>query len=219
LPQIAGIVALPRPRTASNETVAAPELDAESAGKPLALGGTSSLQNIVGEFAYRVSAGSFFQSNRFLTQKLVDIAIANASGRIALDLYAGVGLFTVPLAQKFERVTAVEASPASFRDLIANSPANVKPLESTTEAFLANFRGAKPDLVVVDPPRAGLGKRVVSRLVKLSPRRIAYVSCDPSTLARDLPGLLGAGYRVIEAHMVDLFPQTFHLESVLRLER
>jgi 23S rRNA (uracil1939-C5)-methyltransferase len=215
--QITGIIALPR--MSSHETVAAPELDAESAGKPLVLAGISSLQNRVGEFAYRVSAGSFFQSNRFLTQKLVDLAIANASGRMALDLYAGVGLFTVPLAQKFERVTAVEASPASFRDLVANSPGNVKSLESTTEAFLANFRGSKPDFVVADPPRAGLGKRVVSSLVKLVPKRITYVSCDPSTLARDLTGFVAAGYRVAEAHMLDLFPQTFHLESVLRLER
>jgi 23S rRNA (uracil1939-C5)-methyltransferase len=219
LPQIAGIVALPRYRTTSHETVAAPELEGDVSGKAITLAGVSSLQSKVGDYSYRVGAGSFFQANRFLAQQLVDLTMANAAGRMALDLYAGVGLFTVPLAQKFERVTAVEASPASFRDLIANSPANVKPLESTTEAFLGNFRGAKPDFVVADPPRAGLGKRAVSGLVKLSPKRIAYVSCDPSTLARDLQGLLAAGYRVAEAHMVDLFPQTFHLESVLCLER
>jgi len=219
LPQIAGIAALNRPRAAAEETAAAPELDSTSSGKPLMLAGTSSLQYRVGDLSYRVSAGSFFQTNRFLAGKLLELATAQASGRVALDLYAGVGLFTVKLAQAFERVIAIESSPASFRDLVANAPSHVKAVESTTEDFIARFKGQKADAVLVDPPRAGLGKRVVSGLIKLAPRHITYVSCDPSTLARDLSGLASAGYRVSQAHLVDLFPQTFHVETVLHLAR
>ncbi len=218
LPEIAGIAALPRPR--STETaVAAPELDSAPSGKPLMLAGVASLQYRVGDHSYRVSAGSFFQTNRFHTQTLLDLVASEASGRLALDLYAGVGLFTVPLAKTFERVTSVEASPASFRDLVANAPENVKPMEASTESFLANLRGSKPDLVVADPPRAGLGKRVAAGLIKMAAKRIVYVSCDPSTLARDLPALTSAGYRIQQAQVVDLFPQTFHIETVLHLAR
>ncbi len=217
--EIAGIAAVPRSSEETDSTVATSELDSPVPGAPLMLAGSRSLQYKVGEFAYRVSAGAFFQTNRFLTQTLLDLVTADASGKLALDLYAGVGLFTLSLAKSFERVTAVESARASFRDLIANAPATVKPIESTTELFLENFRGSKPDFVVVDPPRSGLGKRVVKGLAKLAPRQITYVSCDPSTLARDLPALLAAGYRVTKAHMIDLFPQTFHIESVIRLVR
>ena len=219
VPQITGIAALSRVRTKEEESVAAPELDAVASGKPLMLGGVSSLQYKVADFGYRVSAGSFFQTNRFLTGKLLELATANASGNFALDLYAGVGLFTVKLAQAFERVAAVESSPASFRDLVANAPAHVKPIESTTEEFVGKFKGQKPDFVLVDPPRGGLCNRAVSGLAKLAPKHIAYVSCDPSTLARDVSGLTSAGYRVTQAHLIDLFPQTFHLETVLHLAR
>jgi 23S rRNA (uracil1939-C5)-methyltransferase len=165
-----------------------------------------------------VSAGSFFQTNRHLTSKLVELACGSAHGSLALDLYAGAGLFTIPLAQKFERLIAVEAAPSSFADLVANAPAHVKALQLTTEAFLARAP-KRPDFIVVDPPRAGLGKRVVEGLVRMSPKSLAYVSCDPSTLARDLPALTAAGYRIAQAHLVDLFPQTFHIETVLRMER
>ena len=109
---------------------------------------------------YRVSGGSFFQTNRYLVDTLVQVATANGSGRAALDLYAGVGLFTLALARKFDQVLAVEASPNSFADLRLNVPDNVKCIRATTERFLAE-RGSKlaPDLVLVDPPRAGLGDK------------------------------------------------------------
>jgi 23S rRNA (uracil1939-C5)-methyltransferase len=219
LPEISGIATLARNPHEPTDTVAAPELAAEEAGKPVMLAGSASLQYKVADFNYRVSAGSFFQTNRFLTETLLGLVTENASGKLALDLYAGVGLFTLPLAKHFERVTSVESSPASFHDLVANAPATVKPVESTTEEFLQKFKGSKPDFVVADPPRSGLGKRVVKNLVALAPKQIAYVSCDPSTLSRDLPALAVAGYRVAKADLVDLFPQTFHIESVLRLER
>lgn len=218
LPSIKGVALLPRPRI-KEESVAAPELDGSETGSARTLVGESSLQYRVGEFALRVSAGSFFQTNRFLTQTLIDLVTKGSSGKRALDLYAGAGLFTLPLAKQFERVTAVEIGSSSFRDLSANSPRGVKCIEATTELFLHRFNGPRPDFVVVDPPRAGLGKRVTSSLAKLAPKSIGYISCDPSTLGRDLPALIAAGYRIAKADLVDLFPQTFHMETVLRLER
>ena len=180
-----------------------------------------------GEFRYRikagvlrVSAGAFFQVNRFLVEELVGIVVAGRSGDIALDLYAGVGLFSAALAASFRHIVAVESSQGSAADLKYNSPRNVKAVRSTVDTYLAG-QGAKvrPDYVVVDPPRAGLGERVASGVAKLGAPRVTYVSCDPATLARDLITLTGAGYRVERLHLVDLFPQTYHIESVVELAR
>ena len=169
---------------------------------------------------YRVSAGSFFQTNRYLVDTLAEVAAGSGSGRTAVELYAGVGLFTRLLAQRFEQVFAVEASPSSFADLRLNVPDNVKCVRATTERFLAE-RAPKlsPDLVVVDPPRSGLGEKTATLLGRMSASHVTYVSCDPVTLSRDLRVLLESGYRVERAHVVDMFPQTFHLETVLRLAR
>ena len=153
---------------------------------------------------------------------LILLLVSGAAGATgtALDLYAGVGLFSSVLNREFERVIAVESSPTSHADLLYNSPANVKAVRATTEQYLENVAGKlRPELVVVDPPRSGLGERVIRGLVKLSAPRITYVSCDPATLSRDLARLLQSGYRVEEAHLVDLFPQTYHLESVFHLVR
>jgi 23S rRNA (uracil1939-C5)-methyltransferase len=168
-----------------------------------------------------VQAGSFFQTNRFLADELVDVvAEGSGPGKLALDLYAGTGLFAVPLAKHFEQVIAVESSPASFADLEINVPRNVSSRRMTTEEFLRRHgKEVSPDLVVVDPPRAGLEEKVAAMLVKMAAPQIIYVSCDPATLARDLKVLIDAGYQVQEVHLVDLFPQTFHLESVVKLKQ
>lgn len=169
---------------------------------------------------YRVSGGSFFQTNRFLIDELIQIVVGKHTGRAALDLYAGAGLFAKQLARNFDQVIAVEASPHSFADLRVNVPHNVKCLSITTESFLAE-RAAKlaPDLVVLDPPRAGLGEKAAKALGRMSASRVTYVSCDPATLSRDLKVLLESGYRVEQVHLVDLFPQTYHMETVLHLAR
>jgi 23S rRNA (uracil1939-C5)-methyltransferase len=170
--------------------------------------------------SYRVSAGSFFQVNRYLTDELVRIVTEGRSGTTALDLYAGVGLFSAVLNREFERVIAVESSPTSYADLLYNSAANVKGVRATVEQYLENAGGKlHPDFVVVDPPRAGLSEGVIRNLVKLGAPWVTYVSCDPATLSRDLRALLQSGYRVEQAHLVDLFPQTYHLESVFHLVR
>jgi 23S rRNA (uracil1939-C5)-methyltransferase len=181
--------------------------------------GSASMTYVVGSHSYRVSAGSFFQTNRFLASKLVELVTANRSGRAALDLFAGVGLFTLPMSRNFERITSIEFGQNSFDDLAANAAVpHIQAVHSTTEDYLNAARG-RWDFAIVDPPRAGLGEKVAKRLAELSIPRIAYVSCDPATLSRDLVTLLAAGYRVEEAHLVDLFPQTYHMESILHLVR
>jgi 23S rRNA (uracil1939-C5)-methyltransferase len=173
-----------------------------------------------GRTSYRVSAGSFFQVNRYLTDELVGIVTDGRSGETAVDLYAGVGLFSTVLARGFRHIEAVESSQSSFADLKYNSPANVMAIHTSVAQYLqANARKVQPELVVVDPPRSGLGEAVARNLTRLGALRITYVSCDPATLARDLKHLLAGGYRVEQAHLVDLFPQTYHLESVLQLVR
>jgi len=148
------------------------------------------------------------------------VVTQGASGDVALDLYAGVGLFACVLARSFAQVIAVESSPTSYADLLYNSPANVKAVRSTTEQFLRNAAATlRPNLVVVDPPRNGLGETVVRSLAGLGASRMVYVSCEPATASRDLAGLLNAGYRIQRAYVVDLFPQTYHVESVVHLVR
>ena len=173
-----------------------------------------------GEF--RVSSNSFFQVNRFLVDRLVESALAHAEGETATDLYAGVGLMSMPLARRFREVTAIESGAGAVRDLWFNAEraglGNIRGLQQTAEEHLAQLARA-PDFMLADPPRAGLGKAVVKRLCELKPRHLVIVACDPSTLARDLAGLLTAGYRVERMALVDLFPQTYHLETIVELKQ
>jgi 23S rRNA (uracil1939-C5)-methyltransferase len=181
--------------------------------------GATSLEYKVGDTRYRVQAGSFFQVNRFLPQKLVELVCATASGEVALDLFAGTGLFAVPLSKAFRRVIAVESARSSYEDLLSNATPNLEAVQLPTEQFLRKRYVTAPDFVIVDPPRSGLGGKVTAGLVQMAPKKIVYVSCDPATLARDLRVLKDAGYLINELHMVDLFPQTYHLESVVKLSR
>jgi 23S rRNA (uracil1939-C5)-methyltransferase len=170
-------------------------------------------------FTYRVASDSFFQVNRFLIDALVRTAIGELSGNSALDLYAGVGLFSLPLTRGFSQMTSVESGNSAVRDLRFNAERagiSLEIVQGTAEDFLTKLKIA-PDFVLADPPRAGLGKTVVARLADLKPPRITIVACDPATLARDLPRLLAAGYRIERLTMIDLFPQTFHIETVAEL--
>jgi len=213
LPQLLGVVAFRQAGSGSSVwTRAEPER--------IAAVGVENLTYQTARASYRVSAGSFFQVNRHLTDELVTIVTEGCSGGMALDLYAGVGLFSTVLNREFDRVIAVESSQTSFADLQYNSPANLKAVRATVEQYLPEKTAKlRPDLVVVDPPRNGLGGRVIHGLIGLKAPRITYVSCDPATLARDLKHLIAAGYKLEQAHLVDLFPQTYHLESVMRLVR
>jgi 23S rRNA (uracil1939-C5)-methyltransferase len=165
---------------------------------------------------FRVGRNSFFQVNRFLIDRLVDCTVGNASGDSALDLYAGVGLFSARLAKQFKQVTAVESSRGAFRDLEHNVP-SVTAENKTTEEYLAALEKT-PGLILVDPPRAGLGKQVVRELIRIRPLHLTIVSCDPATLARDLQSLIASGYKIGKVTLIDLFPQTFHVEAIVNLK-
>ncbi len=173
---------------------------------------------------YRVSLGAFFQGNRFLVDTLRALVLEETCGAhkhdAAWDLFAGVGLFAAALAPRFERVTAVEGSPVSSRDLRDNVP-GARAVESSTLSFLERERGKRtaPDAVVLDPPRAGLGVEAATLLAACRSPLVTYVSCDPATLARDLRVFVDSGYTLSKLHLIDMFPQTFHLETiaVLRL--
>jgi len=193
----------------------APEL-----GNPRLLHGETSMSYEAAGEKYRVSAGAFFQTNRFLIPSIIELAVGERKGRLALDLYSGVGLFAAPLARRFDRVIAVESSPLSIDDLRANVPENVKVSSQTEEAYLTSAAGTvKPDLIVVDPPRAGLGEKVTHQIARLEAQEIVYVSCDPATLARDVKQFASDGWKIAEMHLVDLFPQTFHIETCTVLRR
>jgi 23S rRNA (uracil1939-C5)-methyltransferase len=156
---------------------------------------------------------------------LLERALDGASGESALDLYSGVGLFAIPLARRFKSVIAVESGSAAMRDLEVNAEraeVHVHTAQSRVEDFLAGLdstavSGPKspPDFVLADPPRAGLGKSVAASLNRLGAPRLTIVSCDPATFARDLAGL--PKYKIERLTLIDLFPQTYHLETIADL--
>lgn len=173
--------------------------------------------------SFRVSAPSFFQVNTAAAELLVatvmELADVDGSDRV-LDLYAGVGTFTLPLAEKAGELVAIEGAGSSVRDLNANIEAagawaDVMP----GDASRALADAGTFDVVVVDPPRAGMTPAVLRALVSAKARRICYVSCDPATLARDAKALAEAGYSLVSATPIDLFPQTWHVETVALLEK
>jgi len=177
----------------------------------------------VGDGTIRRHAESFFQGNRYLLAPLV-MAVVDAvpdEGEV-VDLYAGVGLFSIPLAAMGHlEVTAVEGDRASGADLRENARAyepRLKAHVSGVEAYLG-ARKAAPACVIVDPPRTGLSKEAGDRLARVQAPRIVYVSCDPPTLARDARRLLDAGYRLTSLRAFDLFPNTPHVESLAVFDR
>ncbi len=197
---------------------------AERTGQPprkAAQWGEASLTYRAAGFDYRVDHGAFFQVNRWLVDALVEQVTAGRHGGVAWDLFAGVGLFARRLTQSFAHVVAVESAPASTAALAHNlRGAAAESVPSETIAFLRRHaNSANPDLIVVDPPRTGLGAEANALLATIAAPEVVYVSCDPATLARDLRALTGAGYQIQSITLADLFPQTFHLETVVHLRR
>jgi len=172
-------------------------------------------------FDYRVDNGAFFQVNRWLVDELVEQVTAGYKGELAWDLFAGVGLFARKLTENFARVVAVEAAPqaaaALKENLLGTTGSAVR--ASTLNFLRSGGKSERPDLVVVDPPRTGLGGEITALLAEVAAPRLVYVSCDPATLARDLRVLVATGYTVEKITLADLFPQTFHLETVVHLRR
>lgn len=198
----------------------------DARGERMSLHGPGFLQYKVAQNSFRVGHMSFFQVNRFLVEEMASVvATAAGSGELALDLYAGVGLFAMSLAKHFGHVEAVEANPASARDLETNAGLSGKTIAArneSTEAFLAAWkrkRGVAPEAVIADPPRAGIEPEALDKLIEIAPQRIVYASCDPSTLTRDLAKLCGKAYALQELYLFDMFTQTHHIEAIARLER
>lgn len=180
---------------------------------------TVALDYETGAGTFRVSPKSFFQVNRFLVDALVEAAIGGRSGGTALDLFAGAGLFALPLAKQFSKVIAVEGGSAAAHDLAFNAQRAEVAVDSQydrVEDFLERLEET-PDFVLADPPRAGLGQGVVFNLKRLAPPQLTIVSCDPATLARDLAAM--PEYKIEALTLVDLFPQTYHMETVVHLSR
>jgi 23S rRNA (uracil1939-C5)-methyltransferase len=183
------------------------------------------LQRTVNDAVYTFSASTFFQGNASLLERLVSEAVGESSGDLAIDLYAGVGLFTVPLSRRFGRVIGVEADAVATKfareNISANKAPNVEFHNSKTEVWLKQFGerdASPPDLILLDPPRTGAAESI-AHMVAAKPARITYVSCDPTTLARDLRQLIDSGYEISRVSAIDLFPQTYHVETVAHLER
>jgi 23S rRNA (uracil1939-C5)-methyltransferase len=176
--------------------------------------------------SYWVPRTAFFQINRFLLPELVslvspDPVAANRAGQSAWDLYAGVGLFSRALAPHFTRVTAVEIAEPAFTALAQTKLPNLHAVKATTLDFLrtAVLQRDRPDRIVLDPPRTGAGPEVCALLARIAAPTLIYVSCSPETLPSDLHTLAASGYRVAQLHLLDLFPQTTHIETVAILTR
>jgi 23S rRNA (uracil1939-C5)-methyltransferase len=194
-------------------------------GRRWQLAGPGFLEKSVEGKKYRVSHGAFFQINDLLLCSLREVATSGYRGRKALDLFCGGGFFTLALADSFEEVVAVEVNAAAVADLRAvletTKVSNCRVVAIELESYFrrVDSRDLKADLVLLDPPRSGLPKDAVEKVAALGTKDVVYVSCDPATLARDLRIFLGRDYRIDSLTLLDLFPQTHHLETVARLKR
>ena len=212
-----------------SETDETPELEIEAdisvlhvyEGHPIVIAGRDHIFFNILNRDFRVSAASFFQVNAKMAEKMVEyllVKLPAASSATLLDVYCGVGLFSKFLASRYARVIGIESSPSACEDFGFNLDEfdNVELYEGITEEILPALVGQVDNLthLIVDPPRAGIEKHTLDAIIKIKPQIIAYVSCDPSTLARDAARLIHGGYRLVEVTPFDLFPQTYHIESI-----
>jgi len=191
----------------------------------LAVLGPGFVTKVVRGWKFKVSSGSFFQVNDYMLNTLSENVVNGTKGKQALDLFCGVGFFSIPLTEMFSEVLAVDNNPSAIEDFKSNIKQNninnchLFKMEVDTFLSLNRLRLKQIDLVLLDPPRSGLEKSTVKKICELKVPRIIYVSCDPSTLARDLAGLIQDGYFISELKILDLFPQSHHLETVVKLNR
>ena len=191
-----------------------------SLAPPFAEFETRELTLTIGGESYGYNADAFFQTNASLLGPLVEFALQDASGDVALDLYCGVGLFTLPLSRRFAEVIGVEANPVAARfarrNLERAGLSNARIINTSVADWIK--RTSVADFVLLDPPRAGAESVVIKGILDFGAPRISYVSCDPATLARDLKKLIAGGYVIESMRAFDLFPQTHHVETVVRLQ-
>jgi 23S rRNA (uracil1939-C5)-methyltransferase len=215
-----------------SKDLSAPELSVEdlplsvvhlSPGGRLVLAGSDFVYFEVLKRLFRVSGGAFFQINTAMAEAMVSHLleyIPLEQTDTVLDLYCGVGLFSAFLAPKIRRLIGVESNPTAGEDFVANLDEfdNVTLYEAEAEVVLPELH-IPADVVIVDPPRAGLSRAVREEIIKLQPTHLVYVSCDPATLARDARYFHQAGYQLLQMAPFDLFPQTYHVESISFWER
>jgi 23S rRNA (uracil1939-C5)-methyltransferase len=193
--------------------------DGDVAASPPVAGLPAQTSIHIGGARLQIAPGAFFQANGALLDELVAAAPGDASGHLALDLYAGVGLFTLPLARRFDRVVAVESDPQACALLRHNVAVPDRPAVDVVERRVEDYlrrSGPRPDLVLLDPPRRGAP---AASIAALQAPRVVYVACDPATWARDLRAFLAAGYALTEVMAFDLMPQTYHVEILAKLAR
>ena len=193
------------------------------AGNTVVMAGDDHQAILVNERLFHVSAGSFFQVNTEMAGKMVEYLLANLPASPAttlLDVYCGVGLFSAFFAPRVGRLIGIELSSSACEDYSINLDefGNVELYEAPAEQVLPTL-DIIPDIVIVDPPRAGLKKRALDAVINLAPSHLAYISCDPSTLGRDAARLVAGGYRLVQVTPFDLFPQTYHIESISIFEK
>ncbi|CAG0975791.1 23S rRNA (uracil-C(5))-methyltransferase RlmCD [Anaerolineae bacterium] len=209
----------------STETLAATNVDDETGSdETRTIMGTGKVHDTIKDHIFEVSAGSFFQVNLPQAETLVNLVLerlALQGSEHVLDLYSGVGLFSAFLAPEARKVTTIESYPPALADARVNLAkfSNIKVMQGTAEQLLTRFLQGHFDAAVIDPPRAGMKPAALDELIKCKPRKLVYVSCDPATLARDAKKLVGAGYRLVDVQPVDMFPQTYHIESVASFTR
>lgn len=208
-----------------SDQLEAPELELEAGisvvhlteDDALVMAGEDHILMQVLERDFQISAGSFFQVNTAMAEKMVAHLLDKLPlpTKTVLDVYCGVGLFSAFLASNCERLIGIESSPSACEDFTVNLDEfdNVELYEGAAEEVIPHLDAEQP-IVLVDPPRAGVDKRALDGIRELAPGFIAYVSCDPSTLARDAARLIAGGYRLVEVTPFDLFPQTYHIESI-----
>jgi 23S rRNA (uracil1939-C5)-methyltransferase len=194
-----------------------------AAGSRSVRAGQSYVHHQVGRVRLRQSIGAFFQTNRFLLEKLVEVVSPDEDVERLVDLYCGVGLFSIPLARHASDVVGVETSRVAVADAVANAKvagvSGARFICADAARFAEGFPFRRDDYVIVDPPRGGLPRGLTKALAKSPVRRICYVSCDPPAFARDAAALVAKGFRLERVHLLDLFPNTHHFETVATLSR
>jgi 23S rRNA (uracil1939-C5)-methyltransferase len=185
------------------------------------------IEKIVGEFTFAATATVFFQANEYMLGELMETVRRQFIGSgSALDLFSGAGFFSLPMAKRFHEVTAVEAYPPAHRlaqkNALRAGAGNLRAVCADVGLWIqATGSIAAPafDMVLLDPPRSGAGQEVMRQLAEWGPETLIYVSCDPQTMIRDLAMLVPRNYRIDVVEGLDLFPQTYHFETVVRLRR
>jgi 23S rRNA (uracil1939-C5)-methyltransferase len=175
-----------------------------------------------GDFQFRVTADTFFQANRFLLGAMINEVLQQAGttpGNV-LDLYAGVGFFSIPIARVAKEVIAIESNRTAVRLAQESARMNKTQLRAVEGQVAATLRdsGLRPNVVIIDPPRAGCGEEAANQITEVKPNQIIYVSCNPATFAREAARFLASGYELRRLTLVDQFPNTYHIESIASFE-